>query len=57
MRPVLEAHGLGKAFRSGPVLKSAGVAVRAGRITALMGRNGSGKSTILRILTGEVAPD
>lgn len=49
---VLHADGLGKSFGRTSVLKSASFRAVAGQITALMGRNGSGKTTMLRISAG-----
>ena len=54
---VLEADGVGKSFRGTAVLRSAGVRAREGRVTALMGRNGSRKSTLLRIASGRLRAD
>lgn len=54
---ILEADGLGKAFGRNVVLKAASFAARHSTITALMGRNGSGKSTMFRIAIGRVRPD
>jgi ATP-binding cassette subfamily F protein uup len=45
------------AFGHLPLLEEAGVQIEAGERVALIGRNGTGKSTLLRILNGEVAPD
>lgn len=56
-RPILEADGLGKSFGGRVVLKSAAFSVHRGRITALMGRNGAGKTTMLRIAVGRVRPE
>jgi ABC-type multidrug transport system ATPase subunit len=56
-RVVLEADGLGKSFGGNVVLKGAGFAAKRGTITALMGRNGAGKSTMLRIAIGRVRAD
>jgi ABC-type multidrug transport system ATPase subunit len=55
--PVLEVDGVGKSFGSKVVLKSAGLRAWPGRITALMGRNGIGKTTLLRIVIGRVRHD
>jgi len=49
---LLEADGLGKSFGKKPVLKAASFRAKRGSITALMGRNGSGKSMMLRIAIG-----
>ena len=56
-QPILEADGLGKAFGDTTVLKSAGFSASSGKITALMGRNGAGKTTMLRIAVGLVRAD
>lgn len=53
-QPILEADGLGKSFGRRVVLKSAAFSVHRGRVTALMGRNGAGKTTMLRIVVGRV---
>jgi ABC-type multidrug transport system ATPase subunit len=53
-RPILEADGIGRSFRGRTVLSSAGLRVRRGRITALLGRNGVGKTTLFRIVIGRV---
>src|SRR5437762_12060154 len=54
---LLEASGLVKHF--GPVLalRAADLRVRGGEIHALMGANGAGKSTVVKILTGALAAD
>jgi ABC-type multidrug transport system ATPase subunit len=54
---VLEADGIGRAFGTKVVLKAAGLRAWPGRITALMGRNGIGKTTLLRIVIGKVRAD
>jgi ABC-type multidrug transport system ATPase subunit len=52
--PILEVDGLGKSFGSTTVLRSAGLRVVPGRVTALLGRNGVGKTTLFRIVIGRV---
>lgn len=54
---VLEADGLGRSFGSRPVLKAASFTARRATVTALMGRNGAGKSTMFRISVGLVRAD
>ncbi len=53
----LEAHGVGKTFRAATVLRDASLVVRPGEIHGLVGQNGCGKSTLIKILTGYHAPD
>lgn len=55
--PVLRATGIRKAFGGRVVLDSVDIDLRAGRICGLVGPNGSGKTTILNIITGFVAAD
>ncbi len=57
-RPVvLDVDGLGKSFGDKQVLKGASFRAKTGTITALMGRNGAGKSAMLRVAIGRVRPD
>ncbi len=53
----LEARGLEKRFGDEPALTEFDLAVEPGAITALVGPNGSGKTTALRLLAGTLAPD
>ena len=48
---------MGKAFGNTTALKAAGFSSSSGKITALMGRNGAGKTTMLRITAGQVRAD
>jgi len=54
---VLEARGVHKAYGRRQVLSGADLAVRAGQLVAVVGENGYGKSTLLRILAGTLAAD
>ncbi len=45
------------AFGDDPVLDHANLAIELGERVTLLGRNGTGKSTLLRILEGTLAPD
>ena len=56
-RTVLEAKNVGMTFPAGPALRNFEITVRAGRVRALVGENGSGKSTFVKILSGYHTPD
>ncbi|HEY5879438.1 MAG TPA: ATP-binding cassette domain-containing protein [Nakamurella sp.] len=54
---VLRATGIGKSFRRQPVLLDAEITVGRGEVVAIVGENGCGKTTLLRICAGLLAPD
>jgi len=54
---MLDAAGIAKAYGAVVALRDASLAVRPGEVHALMGANGAGKSTFVKILTGAVRPD
>src|SRR5262249_30680714 len=56
-RDVLAAEDLSKAYGEKSVLRDVSLAVRRGERLAVIGPNGLGKSTLLRILLGPLAPD
>jgi ABC-type sugar transport system ATPase subunit len=53
----LRAEGLSKRFGPVRAVDDVSLKVRAGEVLALVGENGAGKSTVLKILSGEYAPD
>jgi ribose transport system ATP-binding protein len=53
----LEARGVTKRFGGVLALDDVGFDADAGRVHALLGENGAGKSTFIKVLTGAVAPD
>ncbi|WP_201863268.1 sugar ABC transporter ATP-binding protein [Microvirga soli] len=57
MAPLLSMHGIDKRFAGIPVLRSAELVVERGEIHALIGQNGAGKSTMIKILTGYYRKD
>ena len=54
---ILDATGVAKRFGAVIALRDASLQVRRGQIVALMGANGAGKSTFVKILTGALKPD
>ena len=54
---MIEASGLSKSFRNVRALDALSFTARNGSVTALLGRNGAGKSTTLRILYTVMRPD
>ncbi len=55
--PVLDAQGVSKRFGAVVGLRDASLTVNRGEVVALMGANGAGKSTFVKILTGALLPD
>ena len=55
--PLLELHGVRKAFGDRVILSGADLVLRAGETVGVVGPNGAGKSTLLSILQGTLAPD
>jgi ribose transport system ATP-binding protein len=55
--PILDATSVSKRFGAVTALRDASLRVNRGEIVALMGANGAGKSTFVKILTGALKPD
>jgi ABC transport system ATP-binding/permease protein len=55
-RALVVARGAGFAYGSAPVVHDLSLVLSPGTRLGLVGRNGSGKSTVLRLLSGELAP-
>jgi len=55
--PVLSVRGLSKTFVSTRALNGVDLDLRAGEIHALVGQNGCGKSTLIKVLAGFHQPD
>ncbi len=53
----LSAKGVSKSFGKLTVMKNLNFAIRRGERIALLGPNGVGKSTLIKILIGELTPD
>jgi phospholipid/cholesterol/gamma-HCH transport system ATP-binding protein len=56
-QPLIELKGISKAFGSKRVLDNADLDIYPGEALAIIGPSGTGKSTILRIIAGLLAPD
>jgi ATP-binding cassette subfamily F protein uup len=54
---VIEARGLTHGFGGRPIVRGFDLRVMRGDRVALVGPNGVGKTTLLRLLTGQLAPD
>jgi len=54
---VVEARGIGKVFGDKTIVRDFDLRVLRGDRVAFVGANGVGKTTLLKMLTGEVAPD
>lgn len=57
MTPVLVATAIARRFGATQALRGANLTLRAGEVHALMGENGAGKSTFVKILVGALRPD
>ncbi|WP_439124258.1 ABC-F family ATP-binding cassette domain-containing protein [Marivita sp.] len=56
-RKVIEAQGLTKTFGDSPIVKDFSLTVQRGDRVAFVGPNGVGKTTLIKMLIGEIAPD
>jgi daunorubicin resistance ABC transporter ATP-binding subunit len=56
-RAMIQAEGVKKAFGSTIALTGIDLAVESGTVLAVLGRNGAGKTTFVRILSTLLAPD
>ena len=57
MQPVLSLRGISKSFPGVKALQDVQLDLYAGQVTALVGENGAGKSTIVKVLTGIYPPE
>ncbi len=56
-RNLVNLHAVGKGYGSRPVLRDVTLGVSAGERIGVVGRNGDGKSTLLRLIAGAETPD
>jgi branched-chain amino acid transport system ATP-binding protein len=53
-KPILEGRALDTFYGASHVLHAVDIAIRAGQCVGLMGRNGMGKTTLVKTLTGQL---
>ena len=56
MRPAIDLVAVEKRYGDAVALRPTSLSIPAGRATALVGRSGSGKSTVLRLIAGLATP-
>ena len=54
---LLTLHKISLAFGGAPILDDLSLRVERGDRLCLLGRNGTGKSTLLKVINGEISPD
>lgn len=54
---MIEFENVGKSFNGHTVLKNTSFCIHEGETAGLLGRSGTGKSTILKLISGIMAPD
>ena len=57
MNEQLKIEGLSKSFGRRPVLRSVSLKLEPGKVYGLLGRNGEGKTTLIRIIMGVIPRD
>jgi ABC-type multidrug transport system ATPase subunit len=57
VNPILRADSISKSFKGRPILSSATLRAVPGEVRVLFGRNGIGKSTLLKVAAGWISPD
>ena len=53
---IIEAEGLVKQFGDVIALNNISLSIRQGELFGLLGPNGSGKTTMIKVLTGQIRP-
>lgn len=57
MKPVIQVHNLSFSYGDTPVLKNVNLTVNSGDFVGLIGPNGGGKTTLLKLILGFLKPD
>src|SRR5436305_1106324 len=56
-RPILQAIDISKSYAGVHALKSVSFELLPGEVHALIGENGAGQSTLIKVITGAITPD
>jgi len=56
-KTVIDAENVSKAFSERPIIRDFSLRIQRGDRIGLVGANGTGKTTLLKLLTKEIAPD
>lgn len=56
MNAIIQTKKLRKSFKAEEVIKSVDFTLNQGEICALIGKNGAGKSTFFKLLSGQMLP-
>lgn len=56
-QPMIEIHGLKKAFQGQEILRGVDMTVPEGVVTAVIGKSGEGKSVLLKLIIGLLTQD
>ena len=54
---IVELHDVHYSVGHRPIFSGLNLTIPRGRITAVMGPSGTGKTTLLRLITGQIKPD
>ena len=54
---ILELRGVCKSYQKRPVLKNVDITLEKGKIYGFVGKNGAGKTTVMKIIAGLSKPD
>ncbi len=55
--PVIRIHDLNFSYREHPVLEKVNLEIEAGELASIVGPNGGGKTTLLKLILGLLTPD
>lgn len=56
-KKIIEIHDISKSFEGKPLIKDFGINIQRDARIGIVGRNGCGKSTFLKLMVGKIKPD